>query len=131
MAPSAIIEQEPVDAVQHAKKNALPNPLNPDFLALLDDDFIKYYNEHLAPMPKTHLLSIEEMRRDGHKYASPWCKDFSGESFVKDIQMTAEDGHLFTARCYYPDAKTSPYGAGPYPVYINFHGEQHIHTVEI
>ncbi|KAL6855448.1 hypothetical protein ACO1O0_006595 [Amphichorda felina] len=123
MAPTAIdsgndavrpVEQQPLDEV--------PNPLNPDFLDLLDQDFINYYNKHLAPIPKTHLISIEEMRANGHKYASPWCQDFSGEDFVKDIKMTAEDGHVFTVRCYYPDEKTSPFGAGPYPVYINFHG---------
>lgn len=112
MAPSAINTAASVE----------PNPLNPDFLELLDQDFIEYYNKFLAPMPKTHLLSIEEMRTNGHKYASPWCRDFAGESFVKDIKLAADDGHAFTARCYYPNEKTSPYGAGPYPVYVNFHG---------
>ncbi|CAH0042237.1 unnamed protein product [Clonostachys rhizophaga] len=107
---------------QNNLEGQVPNPLNPEFLDLSDEDFIDYYNEHLAWMPKTHLLSIEEMRKNGHKYASPWCRDFSNEAFVKDIKLAADDGHLFTARCYYPDDKKSTFGIGPYPVYINFHG---------
>ncbi|CAH0047347.1 unnamed protein product [Clonostachys solani] len=107
---------------QNNSEGQAPNPLNPEFLNLLDQDFIDYYNKHLAGMPKTHLLSIEEMRKNGHKYASPWCRDFSNEAFVKDIKLAADDGHVFTARCYYPDKKKSTFGIGPYPVYINFHG---------
>ena len=122
MAPSATTETLNVAVVAKSSTEA-PNPLNKDFLELLDDDFIEYYNANLAPLPKTHLLSIEEMRANGHKYASPWCQDFSGESFVKDITLAAADGHKFTARCYHPDEENSPFGAGPYPVYMNFHGE--------
>lgn len=34
----------------------------------------------------------------------------------------ADDGHVFTARCYQPDQSRSPFGSGHYPIYINFHG---------
>lgn len=122
MAPSATDKEDSVGVEIQQPLKSVPNPLNPDFLDRLDHDFIDYYNKHLASIPKTHLISIEEMRASGDKYASPWCQDFSGEPFVKDIKLSADDGHVFTARCYYPDEQTSPYGAGPYPVYINFHG---------
>ncbi|RTE83743.1 hypothetical protein BHE90_001753 [Fusarium euwallaceae] len=101
---------------------ALQNPIDPSFLDRLDKDFIEYYNLNLANKPATHSVSIADIRANPKKYASPWCRDFSNESFVKDIKIKSDDGHEFTARCYHPDASKSPFGQGPYPVHINFHG---------
>lgn len=120
MAPSLVEDNMP--AMPNTKTEDPSNPLNPDFLPLLDDDFVQYYEEKLSIIPKTHLLSIEQIRASGDKYSSPWCRDFSYLDFVKDIELAADDGHVFKVRCYSPDEKTSPFGSGPYPVYINFHG---------
>ena len=106
-----------------AAMGSLPNPLHPSFLERLDADFIEYYNQYLAVKPATHTVSISDIRAAPKLYAMPWYKDFSYESFVNDIKIKSDDGHMFTARCYQPDARTSPFGAGPYPVYINFHGK--------
>ncbi|KAH8657857.1 Alpha/Beta hydrolase protein [Xylariales sp. PMI_506] len=101
---------------------SLPAPIHPDFISRLDQDFIEYYNEHFASKAPTHHVSIADMRANPSKYYSPWYKDFSKLEFVNDISITSDDGHVFTARVYHPDAVKSPFGAGPYPVYINFHG---------
>lgn len=98
------------------------NGLNPDFLDRLDQDFIEYFSEHIATRPATHGITIADLRADPQKYASAWCRDTSNEPFVKDIELTADDGHVFSARCYHPDQNASPFGPGPYPIYINFHG---------
>ncbi|KAL2418599.1 hypothetical protein ABEF91_004295 [Exophiala dermatitidis] len=98
----------------------LPNPIHPQFLPLLDQDFVDYYNRHFASKPATHTIDISDIRKSGSKYSSPWERDFSGEPFVRDFQIPSSDGHLFRVRCYYPDA--TKYGPGPYPIYVNFHG---------
>lgn len=105
--------------------HALQNPIDPSFLDRLDKDFIEYYNLHLANKPATHSVSIADIRANPKKYASPWCRDFSNESLVKDIKIKSDDGYEITARCYHPDASKSPFGEGPYPVHINFHGSLH------
>lgn len=100
----------------------LPSPIDPAFLSRLDDDFVEYYNRNLAIKPATHNIAIEHIRAAPEKFASPWYRDFTYEPFVKDIKLKAEDGHEFTVRCYHPDPRTSPFGDGPYPIHINFHG---------
>ncbi|KAJ6439782.1 zinc finger transcription factor 1 [Purpureocillium lavendulum] len=100
----------------------LPSPIHPDFLDRLDKDFIAYYNENIGVKPVTHNVTIEDIRTYPGRFASPWYKDFRFEPFVNDIKIKSDDGHEFAARVYTPDARTSPFGAGPYPVYINFHG---------
>ncbi|KAJ3458153.1 hypothetical protein MRS44_012262 [Fusarium solani] len=118
MAPALTTETPSNSSSAHA----LQNPIDPSFLDHLDKDFIEYYNIHLANKPATHSVSIADIRANPKKYASPWCRDFSNEPFVKDIKIKSDDGHEFTARCYHPDASKSPFGQGPYPVHINFHG---------
>ncbi|KAL6360658.1 hypothetical protein LRP88_06365 [Fusarium phalaenopsidis] len=118
MAPALTTETPSNSSSAHA----LQNPIDPSFLDRLDKDFIEYYNIHLANKPATHSVSIADIRANSKKYASPWCRDFSNEPFVKDIKIKSDDGHEFTARCYHPDASKSPFGQGPYPVHINFHG---------
>ncbi|TQB69257.1 hypothetical protein MPDQ_002126 [Monascus purpureus] len=100
----------------------LPSPIDPSFLPKLDPDFIEYYNAYLAIKTSAHTVSIEDMRAFPQKYAAPWARNFTFEPFVKDIKIKSDDGHVFTARCYHPDPRTSPFGEGPYPVHINFHG---------
>ncbi|KAJ5683279.1 triacylglycerol lipase [Penicillium macrosclerotiorum] len=102
--------------------STLPSPIDPRFLSRLDDDFIDYYNKYLAIKPATHNITIKDIRATPQKFASPWYRDFTYEPFVKDLHIESEDGHVFTARCYQPDHRTSPFGKGPYPVHINFHG---------
>lgn len=124
MSPSAIADiasAGPRTIDIHTSKSLL-NPIDPAFKSPLDEDFVSYYNENLAVIPATHGITIPEIRANPKKYASPWCRDFSNEPFVKDIKISSDDGHIFTGRLYYPDASSSPFGEGPYPVYINFHG---------
>lgn len=121
MAPALTTETPSNSSSAHA----LQNPIDPSFLDHLDKDFIEYYNIHLANKPATHSVSIADIRANPKKYASPWCRDFSNEPFVKDIKIKSDDGHEFTARCYHPDVSKSPFGQGPYPVHINFHGALH------
>ena len=85
-----------------------PNSVHPSFIPQLDEDFVAYYNEHLAVKKATHGLSIAELRLNAAKHANPWARDFSDLPFVKDIKIT-----------------TSPFGEGPYPVHVNFHGRLH------
>jgi hypothetical protein len=101
---------------------SVPSPIHPSFISKLDADFIEYYNKHLATQEATHAVSIADIRASPSTYASRWSRDFSDLPFVKDIKITSDDGHIFTARCYHPDPATSPFSQGPYPVYINFHG---------
>jgi hypothetical protein len=74
--------------------SSLPAPINPKFpLSRLDEDFIEYHNKYLAIKPATHNISLEELRANPEKYASPWTRDFCYEPFVNDIQLKADDGH--------------------------------------
>lgn len=100
--------------------SALPNPIHPDFLPRLDEDFVQYYNKHFASKPATHTIDIAEIRSNPTKYSSPWEKDYLAESYVQDIQLVAPNGHRFRVRCYHPDA--TKFGTGPYPIHVNFHG---------
>ena len=101
---------------------AYPNPIDASFDDKLDADFVAYYNRFMAIHAATHGVTIQDMRATPKKFASPWCNDFSYEPFVRDVRLSADDGHEFAVRCYHPDERTSPFGKGPYPVYINFHG---------
>jgi hypothetical protein len=100
-----------------------PSPIDPTFIDRLDADFIDYYNQYMAIKPVTHGVTIEDIRATPKKFTSPWCHDFSYEPFVNDMKVTSDDGHVFTVRCYTPDSRTSPFGSGPYPLHINFHGK--------
>ncbi|KAH8893167.1 hypothetical protein GQ53DRAFT_717788 [Thozetella sp. PMI_491] len=105
-----------------AHTETIPNPIHPSFIPQLDADFVEYYNKHLGTKKATHAVSLSDIRANSAKFANPWARDFSDLHFVKDIKIASEDGYEFTARCYHPDPSTSPFGEGPYPVYINFHG---------
>lgn len=94
--------------------------IHPSFLEILDKDFIAFYNANFSEKPMTHTMSMAQIRAAGAKFRSPWCRDYAGESFVKDIQIQSEDGYKFTARCYTPDKEV--FGPGPYPIHVNFHG---------
>ncbi|KAI6081555.1 Alpha/Beta hydrolase protein [Hypoxylon rubiginosum] len=120
MAPSVIDSSANLTAEHEIKP--VSSAIHPDFIDRSDADFLEYYNKHIAPRPVTHGVTIKQMRENPEKYTSEWARDYSGEPFVKDIELTADDGHVFTARIYNPDEKTSPFGSGPYPIYINFHG---------
>ena len=122
MAPSLESTSPAPHTTNGDSTKSLPNPIDPAFKSALDQDFIDYYNKNLAIHPPTHGVTIADIRANPKKYASPWCRDYSGEHFVKDIKISSDDGHIFTARLYYPDPTTSPFAEGPYPVYINFHG---------
>jgi hypothetical protein len=110
------------DRPQQPKQPAYPNPIHPTFQDRLDADFIDYYNQYIAVKPATHGITIEDIRATPKKFSAVWCRDFTYEPFVNDKQVSADDGHKFAVRCYAPDPRTSPFGEGPYPVYINFHG---------
>ena len=107
----------------------IPTGIHPSFEGRegLDEDFVEYYNKYLAIKPATHTVPIEETRAFPHKYAGPWANDFTFEPFVEDRKIKSSDGYVFTVRCYHPDPRTSPFGKGPYPVYINFHGKVCLH----
>lgn len=100
----------------------LANPIHPDFLDRLDKDFIEFYNLTLGRSTPDNSAPLEEVRRQRAKYHSLKARNFSRAIFVEDIQLEAHDGHFFTTRLYKPDPRTSPYGVGPYPVHINYHG---------
>ncbi|KAH8668792.1 Alpha/Beta hydrolase protein [Xylariales sp. PMI_506] len=101
---------------------AIVNPIHPDFLSRLDPDFIEYYNQTIGRAKVGSGIGLNQVRSNSAKYRSPTARDYSAAACVEDITITAEDGHLFTARLYRPDPRTSPYGAGPYPIHVNFHG---------
>lgn len=125
MAPSVIDSSANLTAEHEIKP--VSSAIHPDFIDRSDADFLEYYNKHIAPRPVTHGVTIKQMRENPEKYTSEWARDYSGEPFVKDIELTADDGHVFTARIYNPDEKTSPFGSGPYPIYINFHGKSKVY----
>lgn len=121
MAPSAI-DHDVVTREAKQNHSDLPSPIDPSILHRLDQGFIEYYNTYLGVKPSTHHLPIEEVRRYPKKYASPWYRDFTFESFVNDIGITGDDENIIKARVYTPDPRTSPWGSGPYPVHVNVHG---------
>ncbi|KAH7014553.1 Alpha/Beta hydrolase protein [Microdochium trichocladiopsis] len=123
MAPSATtIPEPPSDKEQNGQSNPLLPKLHPDMVDRLDADFIAYWKEFIATKPATHGVTVADVRANPAKYHAVWNRDLSGEDFVRDIAIKADDGHEFTVRLYTPDAESSPYGHGPYPIYINFHG---------
>lgn len=96
------------------------NPINPNFKGYLDPDFIEYYNKNLAVRPATHHVDVAQVRANPEKWRESWCRDYSDQPNVKTFEIASEDGTLFRARSYHPDAEE--YGHGPYPVHINYHG---------
>lgn len=98
------------------------NPIDPSFLDRMDQDFIEYYNKNIGCKPPTHTVTIADMRANGQKYASAWYQDYSNLPFVSDSKLKSDDGYEFAVRRYSPDPETSPFGKGPYPIHINFHG---------
>lgn len=117
MAPSPTT-QEP-----NPVSKAMANPIHPDFLDQLDSDFVEFYNTKLGRTTPDNSAPLEEVRKQRAKYHSRKARNFSQAQFVEDIILESEDGHKFTVRLYKPDPRSSPYGVGPYPVHINFHGK--------
>lgn len=114
-------------AVGTSPSRLIQSPIHPSFLPLLDDDFKEYYNLYFAYKPPAHTAGIEAIRSAPKQYSQHWCRDFTFEPFVNDIKILSHDGRKITARVYSPDARTSTFGSGPYPVYINFHGNPFSH----
>lgn len=110
-------------SVGTAPSRLVQSPIHPSFLPLLDDDFKNYYNLYFAYKPPAHTARIEAIRSAPKQYSQHWCRDFTFEPFVNDIKIPSDHGRTITARVYSPDARTSLFGSGPYPVYINFHGK--------
>ncbi|KAI0178149.1 Alpha/Beta hydrolase protein [Pestalotiopsis sp. NC0098] len=106
---------------------AMANPIHPDFVDRLDQDFVNFYNSTLGRTTPDNSAPLEEVRKQraqfhSRKAAGGKLAQQQRAAFVQDVKLQAPDGHLFTVRLYRPDPRTSPYGAGPYPVHVNFHG---------
>jgi hypothetical protein len=102
---------------------ALANPIHPDLIERLDKDFVDFYNSTLGRSTPDNNAPLEEVRRQRAKFHSRKARNFAQAVFVEDIKLEAVDGHFYTVRLYKPDPRTSPYGVGPYPVHVNFHGK--------
>lgn len=100
----------------------LPNAIDTRFRGELDADFVNYYNRIIAIKPATHSIDIKEIRAFPEKFHAPWARDYSYEPFVKNTTIPTGNGKACAVRIYYPDARISPFGQGPYPVHVNFHG---------
>jgi hypothetical protein len=116
--PPSLSAQRPL-----SQSKAVANPIHPNFLERLDKDFIEFYNNNLGRTTPDNSASVEEVRKQRARYHTWKGRNYRQTTFVEDIKLEAADGHSFTVRLYKPDPRTSPYGAGPYPVHVNFHGE--------
>lgn len=99
----------------------LVNPIAPQHVNNMDPEFVAYYNRTIGLKKATHQVDIESVRSNPATFNSPWCEDTSKEQGVRDVRIASVDGFEFAARVYSPDA--SKFGAGPYPVHVNYHGE--------
>lgn len=98
------------------------DPIHPQYLSVLDQDFIDYWNSSLGTRPKASLFDIDfaDLRANPKKYEAPWCKDFSDLPYVTDQMVSTADGHEIPVRVYSPDEER--FGKGPFPVHVNYHG---------
>lgn len=109
----------------------MANPIHPDFIDRLDQDFVNFYNSTLGRTTPDNSAPLEEVRKQRAQFhsrkagAGGKLAQQQRAAFVQDVKLQAPDGHLFTVRLYRPDPRTSPYGAGPYPVHVNFHGKSY------
>ena len=98
------------------------NSIPPNFVDRLDQDFLDFHEANFSFRPAWMEPDLADMRKHPRKYALPWSQDYTFLPFVKDIQIPTSDGQEITARCYHPDPRTSPFGEGPYPVHVSYHG---------
>lgn len=117
MPPSPTVQEQ-----RPSEETVAAQPIHPDFLDRLDQDFINYYNTYLARSRPAGSLSIEETRASRAQFTKRSNRDYSTAACVQDIQLKSGDGYVFTVRLYRPDPRTSSFGIGPYPVHVNFHG---------
>jgi hypothetical protein len=118
MTPSPTVQEQTTP-----EEPVAAQPIHPDFLDRLDKDFIDYYETHLAKSRPAASLSIEQTRALRSQFNKRTVRDYSNAACVHDIRLKSEDGYVFTVRLYKPDPRASPFGAGPYPVHVNFHGK--------
>jgi len=112
-------------AVDPEKAETLPDPakyIDAELVPRLDPAFIDYFLRVVVKSPFAGRdVSIAEVRERPESFRSPLAADTSGEPRVEDHEVSSEDGTKITARVYHPDPKD--FGDGPYPVHLNFHGE--------
>ncbi|KAI1849796.1 hypothetical protein JX266_004745 [Neoarthrinium moseri] len=77
--PPSISDQELLDAPR-----AIANPLHPDFVGRLDQDFIDYYNLRLSKAKPDNSAPIEKIRANRTRLRSPACRDYSRAACVED-----------------------------------------------
>ncbi|KAL1889736.1 hypothetical protein Sste5346_008722 [Sporothrix stenoceras] len=96
--------------------------IDPEVLPKLDPNFVKFFQDTSGVHVATHKVSLDEIRKDPHKFASRWSLNAveKGIERVQDLQIPTKDGAEITIRVYSPDPKTA--GPGPHPVHVNFHG---------
>ncbi|ROW05825.1 hypothetical protein VMCG_05136 [Cytospora schulzeri] len=94
--------------------------VEPHILAKLDPDFVRYWTKVMSKGAPPGHLSIEQVRANPDKFASPCALDTKGYEGTVDTEFASEDGTKIPVRVYYPDK--SKHGPGPYPVHLNFHG---------
>lgn len=111
--PSDGSEAEPKDPKKY---------IEPHMLARLEPAFVDYYLNVMLKNPINQDVTIPEIRANPEKFRSALAMDTSKEPGVSDYEVTSADGEKIMARLYLPDS--SQHGAGPYPVHLNFHGEQ-------
>lgn len=103
-------------------RNQLPIELDPTVLPKLDPAFVKYFNEAIGRKSPTHLVPLEQIRNDPHKWSASWQVDLAqnGCPRVRDWNVTTTDSSSIVVRVYHPDPER--FGHGPYGSHLNYHG---------
>lgn len=91
------------------------NPIHPSVLPLLDPEFVRLYNEHVANTPSGPIdLSVLRSKYSVlYSYGTgpaPAC------ARIYDTTVPGHNGDLIPVRVY------EPVSQGPWPAHIDFHG---------
>lgn len=94
----------------------------PAILAKLDPAFVELWTHKMNtdPPPNREQMTIAAIRADPQRTGPVCYLDTKGFPRTAEDAFASEDGAMIPVRIYYPD--DGKFGAGPYPVHLNFHG---------
>jgi len=116
--PDALMAWKPTDIIQ-----PLHNAISPELVDRFDPVYVEYYNRYNAGRLQSHEVSIEEARKNPHKYAIVYGRADAPDIFCITEQKCPVEGGEITIRIFEPapikdgNGVTKLRGA-----YINFHG---------
>lgn len=108
-----------IETCYHITMTSPPYPLDPEIEALLDPQYVEFYNKYIIDQQQVHLQPIEKSRASGTLIPGGGTKRPVAKIEDFTIKRTATEGENFKVRVFTPVGDAP---SGGFPIFLYFHG---------